>query len=157
MQDMRQIRASKLIGVNVSSKDGDNFGQVQDLVIDPKTGQIQFALVGQGFMAGAGHQMIPVPWEAVNVRSEREFALNIDKKKLESAPAWNQSEMEQPDYTVRIYRFYELEPQTGLGGPGQSGTQSGQGQGSSSSLDQQQNQRQEQPPLEQEKPTQPQP
>jgi len=135
MQDMKQIRASKLIGINVSSKDGDNFGQVQDLVIDPKTGKIQFALVGQGFMAGLGHQLVPVPWQAVNVRSEREFALNVDKKKLESAPTWTQSQMEQPDYTVRIYRFYELEPQSDVGGPGASEEQSGQGQGSSSESD----------------------
>jgi len=133
MKDMHALRASKLIGINVSSKDGENLGQVQDLIFDPQTGKIRFALVGKGFMAGAGETLMPIPWQAVNVKSEREFALNVDKSKLASAPLWSQTEIDQPDYVVRIYRFYEVEPQSGVGGF--NGTQSGQGQGSSS-LDQ---------------------
>jgi len=125
------IRASKLIGINVTSKDGENLGQVQDFVIDPKSGAIKFALVGQGFMAGLGEKLIPVPWQAVNVKSEREFALKVDKSKMQSAPAWSQAEEAQPDYVISIYRFYDLTPMEGIGGTGQSEIQSGQAQGSS--------------------------
>ena len=132
MKDMKQIRATKLIGVVVTSKDGENLGQVQDLVIDPQSGKIQFALVGKGFMAGLGQQMIPVPWQAVQVRSEREFALNVDKQKLQSAPTWSQADLDQPDYMIQVYRFYELEPQTDVGTPGAGEEQSGIGQGNSS-------------------------
>lgn len=134
---LKEIRASKLIGVNVSSKDGENLGQVQDLVINPRTGKIRFALVGQGLMAGLSQTLIPVPWQAVKVQSEHQFALNVDKSKMKNVPNWTQSEMEQPDYIVRIYRFYELEPQSdqsdqsAIGGPGSSSSESGQGQGSS--------------------------
>lgn len=131
MKDLKQIRATKLIGSNVTSKDGDNLGQVKDFVLDPMTGKIKFALVGQGFMAGVGEKLLPVPWQAVSVHSEREFALNVDKQKLQSAPGWSQSEMEQPDYIIRIYRFYELEPQSDIGGPGESTSESGQGSGRS--------------------------
>jgi len=130
--DLKNIRASKLIGINVTSNQGENLGQVQDIVFDPQTGKIRFALVGQGFMAGLGDKLIPVPWQAVNVRSEREFALNVDKAKLQSAPSWSQSEENQPDYVIRIYRFYQLEPMDQVGGTGSSGFESGQGQGSSS-------------------------
>jgi sporulation protein YlmC with PRC-barrel domain len=130
MKDIKEIRASKLIGVNVTSKDGENLGQVQDLVMDPLTGKIRFALVGKGFMAGLGEKLLPVPWKAVNVQSERQFALNVDKSKWASAPALSETDnMDQPDYVIRIYRFYDLEPQTDVGGF--SGQQSGQGQGSS--------------------------
>ena len=133
MQDTKTVRASKLMGINVSSKEGESLGQVQDLLFDPETGKIRFALVGKGFMAGLGERLFPIPWQAVNVRSEREFALNVDKEKLKSAPLWSQSDFDQPDYVVRIYRFYELEPQTGVGGF--TGEQSGQGEGSSSDVE----------------------
>jgi sporulation protein YlmC with PRC-barrel domain len=136
---MKEIRASKLIGINVTSKDGENLGQVQDLIFNPRTGKIRFALVGKEFMAGLGQKLIPVPWKAVNVRSEREFALNVDKSKLKDVPNWSQSEMDQPDYVVRIYRFYELQPltdtddaQSDVGGSGSGSSESGHGQGSSS-------------------------
>jgi hypothetical protein len=83
-------------------------------------------------MAGAGQKLLPVPWRAVNVRSEREFALNVDKQKLGLAPIWSQTDTtEQPDYIIRIYRFYEIEPQNDVGAPGSSGSESGESSGSS--------------------------
>jgi len=129
----KEIRASKLLGINVTSKDGDNLGQVQDLVFNPHTGQIRFALVGKGFMAGSSQSLIPVPWQAVKVRSEREFTLNVDKEKMKGVPSWSQTEMDQPEYVIRVYRFYEIEPQADVGGLGSSSTESGTRQGSSSS------------------------
>jgi sporulation protein YlmC with PRC-barrel domain len=129
---MKGIRASQILGVNVMSKQGDNLGEVQDLVFDAKTGKIQFALVGKGFMAGLGDRMIPVPWQAVDVRSQKEFVLNVDREKMQAAPMWSASESEQPDYIIRIYRFFEIQPDEAVGGPGSSGQQSGQGSGSSS-------------------------
>jgi sporulation protein YlmC with PRC-barrel domain len=135
---LKEIRASKLIGVNVSSKDGSNFGQVQDLIVNPKTGKIRFALVGKGFMAGEGTVMVPIPWKAISVQSERQFVLNVDQSKLGSAPAWSETQVDQPDYVIRVYRFYQIEPEsdTSMGGTGSSDQQSGQGQGTSSDTQQ---------------------
>lgn len=130
---VERIRASELLGVNVTSKLGENVGEVQDLIIDPETGEIQLALVGKGFMAGLGDRVIPLPWQALNVRSQQKFVVNIDHDKLQKAPAWSEAEPHSHDYMIRIYRFYELEPETGLGGAGRSGQQSGQGEGQSES------------------------
>jgi len=124
------IRATQLIGVNVTSKEGENLGQVQDLVVDPSTGKIQYALVGKGFMAGLGEKVVPVPWQAVNVSSHKEFVLNVDPRKVQSAPAWTQIEADKPDYIIRVFRFYELTP-TDVGTPGGAEPQTGQGSGSS--------------------------
>jgi sporulation protein YlmC with PRC-barrel domain len=126
-----RIRASELLGVNVTSKLGENVGEVQDLIIDPETGEIQLALVGKGFMAGLGDRVVPLPWQALNVRSQQKFVVNIDHQKLQKAPAWSDAEPHSHDYVIRIYRFYELEPETGVGGAGESGQQSGQGEGRS--------------------------
>jgi len=127
-----ELRASKLMGINVTSKDGENLGQVQDIVINPRTGKIRFALVGKGFMAGAGETLFPVPWRAVNVQSEKHFVLNVDQQKLKGAPAWSQTEVDQPDYVLRIYRFFAVPEDMDNSQMGTSG-ESIQGQGSGSS------------------------
>ena len=126
---MKEIRASKFIGSNVTTKDGENLGQVQDLIFNPQSGKIRFALVGNGFMAGLGENLIPVPWQAVSLRAQHGFAVDVDKEKLKTAPNWSQAQIDQPDYVIRVYRFYELEPQADIGGLGSSEIESGQGQG----------------------------
>lgn len=135
-QATQSIRASKLIGVSAQTKDGEKLGQLQDLIVNPKTGEVRFAILGQ--TTGTSAILVPVPWQAINVRSEREFTLNVDRKKLQSAPTLQQdrySDMENPDYVIRIYRFYELEP---VGGPGAIQSQSGQSRESSKPTDRQQ-------------------
>ncbi len=125
-----EIRLSKLMEANVSSKSGENLGQVQDFAINPKTGKIDFAIVGTGGASGAGQTYIPVPWKAIQVSSEKQFTLNVDKQKLQSAPTTGKdlSEFQQPDYTVTIYRFFEVPEDVGAaetpGGSEQGGASS---------------------------------
>ena len=39
------VRLSKLMNANLKSQSGENLGQVQDLIVDPSNGQIQFAVL----------------------------------------------------------------------------------------------------------------
>lgn len=110
------------------SKSGEDLGKMEDLLINPQTGKIQYVVLGRGGVLGMGEKLVPVPWQAVNVSSEKEFTINVDKKKLKSAPTVdkNYSQLDQPDYYVTIYRFYEIPENTG-GAEGPSGSQSGSG------------------------------
>lgn len=130
-KSVSRIRASELMGVNVTSKSGESLGQIQDLIIKPATGEIQLALIGKGFMAGLGERIIPLPWRALNVRSQTDFVVNVDQRKLQSAPAWNDAENDDSSYIIHVFRFFELEPESQMGSPGASGQQSGRGEGSS--------------------------
>jgi sporulation protein YlmC with PRC-barrel domain len=106
----QEIRFSKLRDANIVSKTGENLGTMEDLMIDPRTGKIRFVILGRGGLLGIGEKYVPVPWKAVNVTSEKEFTINVDKQKLKSAPAVDKqlSELNQPDYSVTVYRFYEI-------------------------------------------------
>ncbi len=109
------IRLSKLMDANVASKSGENLGQLEDLVINPQTGKIEFAVLGRGGFLGLGEKYVPIPWKAIQVSSEKQFTLNVDKAKLKTAPTTdkNLSQLEEPGYTVTIYRFFEVPVETG--------------------------------------------
>jgi sporulation protein YlmC with PRC-barrel domain len=129
-----EVRFSKLMDANVASKSGENLGQLEDLIIDPQTGEIKYAILGRGGLLGIGEKYVPVPWKAIQVSSEKQFTLNVDKSKLKSAPTTDKSysSLEQPGYDVTIYRFFEIPMGTGAAeAPG--GSQQGQGSSANSS------------------------
>lgn len=105
-----EVRLSKLMNAEIKSKSGENLGKLEDLMINPQTGQVDFAVIGRGGFLGLGEKLVPVPWQAVTVQSEKQFTLNVDKQKLQSAPTVDKkfSELQQPGYDVTIYRFYSI-------------------------------------------------
>jgi sporulation protein YlmC with PRC-barrel domain len=126
------VRLGKLKGADVKSSDGQDLGKLEDVVIDRKTGQIAFAIVGKGGVMGVGEKPHPVPWQEVTINSEKQITLNVDKNKMDSAPTTTSdySDLNNPDAVLVIYKFYEIP--TGAGeSPG--GVQQSPGQGSSQS------------------------
>ena len=127
--EVQHARVSKLLGSNVHTKDGTGLGQIEDLVVNPATGQIQFALLGKGEFSGVGDRLIPVPWQAVNVSAEKQYTVNVDRQKLSSLPTLDEqrySDLSSPDYIIGIYRFYQIDPGEGVGSSGaETGAESG--------------------------------
>jgi sporulation protein YlmC with PRC-barrel domain len=142
----RHIQASKLIGSEIRNSQGETIGRVEDLVINPQNGKVRMAILGTSLAGGQGEMFTPIPWTALNVSSERNYVVNIDRQKLSTAPSMSKgqySDLEKPDYVVRIYKFYDLQnPEDAVGGTGQD--QSGQQQGSGSSSQEKNPQQQEQ-------------
>jgi sporulation protein YlmC with PRC-barrel domain len=141
------LRVSQLIGSTAKAKDGQNLGQIEDVVVDAKAQHLKFAVLGKGGFLGIGEKMVPVPWKAMSVEQtdtgasgKPNLTVNIDRQKLQSAPTLHKdkqySELDQPDYTITVYRFYEIEP-VGAGSPSEGAqTQSGSQQNPDSSQQQ---------------------
>ena len=121
------VRLRQLIASTAKAKDGQNLGQIEDFVVDAKAQHLTFAVLGKGGLLGIGEKMVPVPWKAVSVEQtdtsasgKPNLTVNIDRQKLQSAPTLHKdkqySELDQPDYTITVYRFYEIEP-VGAGAP----------------------------------------
>ena len=104
------IRLTKLINTSLKSRSGESLGVVQDLIVDPVTGQIQFAILnasagetsgvsttsGVGTTPGAtgttvGGQFVAIPWRLVSSSSPGQYTANIDRTKLQSAPTFSGS------------------------------------------------------------------
>lgn len=97
-----QIRSDILEGSNLLDADGENIGDIDALVIDAQSGQIQAVLVQVGGIAGIGERTVAVSWDQLDIsRTEEEGGVfasryevrtGLSQEQLEDAP-----EFEGPD------------------------------------------------------------
>ncbi len=126
------MRASKLLGTEVQSSQGEDLGKITDIIADPQSGQITFAVLQSSGAAGGPETKRAIPWKALNFQPGGQAIANISQSKLQSGPTLGTQmpELEGPDYVIEIYRFYGVEPGA-MGGTGSGMGETGQGQGSS--------------------------
>jgi sporulation protein YlmC with PRC-barrel domain len=116
------FRYSKLKGADLKSKNGESLGKIDDLIIEPRTGRIQFAILGSGGVLGIGEKRVPVPWQCVTIQSETQLSLNsdVDKQKLRSAPTvkGSYSDLNSPEFVAKVQQFFAV-PGSAMGGAGE--------------------------------------
>ncbi len=89
------IRASKLIGKNLENAQGENIGEINDLVIDGNSGKIKYVAVTYGGFLGMGEKMFAVPFEAFKVRPQQGdpndyvLTLEVTKQQLKGAQGFD--------------------------------------------------------------------
>lgn len=122
------IHINKLIGADVKSSAGESYGKVEDVIMDPQTGKATFAILGKGGILKLGEKRLPVPWQALTVKSEKQVTLNMDAQKLGSAPTVQSSassELDNPEFVVSLYKYYDISPGSGGAVQTPGGAQSG--------------------------------
>ena len=111
------IAASKVEGTTVYNRQGDNLGHVYDVMIDKRSGQVAYAIMSFGGFLGLGESYHPLPWKILDYdTSMGGYVVDLDKDRLEGAPAYSSSERpdwRDRDYTHRIDNFYGVTPYTG--------------------------------------------
>jgi sporulation protein YlmC with PRC-barrel domain len=140
------VRASKLTGATVNDSSGQRLGTIQDFIVNPTSGRIDFALLSlsnQGSSTAntsentgntsenttanysANGKVVPVPWSLLRTSASSEysassgqptFTLNADRSKLESAPNVDLSDLSQSEWQQRVYSYYGVTPRTSMGG-----------------------------------------
>jgi sporulation protein YlmC with PRC-barrel domain len=63
------ILGSKLIGMDVKNPQGENLGEIKDIVID-STGKVRYAAISYGGFLGMGDNMYAVPLEAFTFKRD---------------------------------------------------------------------------------------
>src|SRR5688572_27071093 len=58
-------RASKLIGADVENPQGEDLGDIKDVVLDSQTGRIAYAVLTFGGFLGLGEKYYAVPFAAL--------------------------------------------------------------------------------------------
>jgi len=114
---MQQVsRASKIIGAHVKNPNGDSLGNIKELVVDPDSGQVVYAVVSFGGILGMGDKLFAIPWQVLHWTRDKEYyALNVDKTALKDAPGFNKKHW--PDSSNRwdqlseeLNQFYHVTP-----------------------------------------------
>lgn len=95
------VRASKLIGKEITNPQGENLGKVSDLVVDTSNGKVQYTIVSFGGFLGLGDKLFAYPLERFRPGDDK-LVLDADKEKLKSAPGFDAKRW--PDFNTAGYR-----------------------------------------------------
>lgn len=88
MQQMS--RASKIIGVAVVSPKDETLGSISDLIIDPESDQVAYAIVSYGEIMGMGGKLFGMPWKSMQWNQEKKsFVINVDQATLTNSPGFS--------------------------------------------------------------------
>lgn len=81
------LSVSALRGRKVSNYDNEYLGEIEDLMLDSVTGEVEYALLSSPAIDG---KLFPVPLRALTVDTEAGlFTLNADREVLRHAPGFH--------------------------------------------------------------------
>lgn len=108
------FKASKLIGYSVKNGQGEELGEIEELMIDPQNGRITYAVLSVGGFLGMGDKLFAIPWEALAPMPEQQtFDLDVNKEKLETAPGFdgnNWPDMADREWGASVHKYYDQKP-----------------------------------------------
>ncbi|HZD42695.1 MAG TPA: PRC-barrel domain-containing protein [Methanomicrobiales archaeon] len=89
---VRMLSAHGMLNAPVRNREGEDLGNIQELMIDLNTGQILYAVLSFRGDLGA-EKYFAIPWEAVTIRpDEQVFIVDVDKEKLENASGFERND-----------------------------------------------------------------
>lgn len=126
-------RVSELMDKKVQNQQGQELGQVEDLILS-KDGKISYIIVSRGGVMGIGDKLTPIPFRNAQLDPQQDAVIlsNIDKQKMENAPTISQGEWQMltdPGFERELFSYYgepssQGQMQPGAGQPRQMDRQS---------------------------------
>jgi len=111
------MRASQLIGTNVTNAQGEDLGEIQDLVINTRTGKVDYAVLEFGGFLGMGDKLFAYPlqqFKASNKDTDK-LALNVDNAKLKGSPGFEAKawpDFNRSEYRAQVDRYHAYQSGT---------------------------------------------
>jgi sporulation protein YlmC with PRC-barrel domain len=106
--------ADTLLGEDVVNRNGDDLGDIKEIMIDMRSGQVAYAVLSFGGILGIGEKLFAVPWEALQLDTvNKRFVLDVSKDRLESAPGFDADawpDMTDVSWSIQIHNFYGTDP-----------------------------------------------
>jgi sporulation protein YlmC with PRC-barrel domain len=85
------LSTETLLGSEVKSPQEQKVGELKQLMVDPRTGRVMYAVVSMGGFLGMGEKTVIVPWQAIEVaRNGASLVLNLSQQMLQQAPIYEQ-------------------------------------------------------------------
>jgi sporulation protein YlmC with PRC-barrel domain len=106
--------AETLIGNDVNNNDGEDLGDVKEIMLDMRNGRVAYAVLSFGGFMGMGEKLFAVPWDALKLDTEnKRFTLNVNKQQLEGAPGFDKDhwpDMADATWEKGIHAYYGTKP-----------------------------------------------
>lgn len=108
------VKASSMIGTDVVNPQGDNLGDVKEVVIDPRTGRVAYAVVSFGGFLGMGEKLFAIPFSACAYNAvKNECVLDVSKERLKAAPGFDADHwpsISDEKWNRDVYKYYQRSP-----------------------------------------------
>lgn len=89
----RLLSSSSLVGTDIKNLQGENIGEIKDLMIDWRNGTVAYAVLTFGGFLGMGEKLFAIPLESFDFNHHEEvdthIVLDIDKERLKNAPGFD--------------------------------------------------------------------
>jgi sporulation protein YlmC with PRC-barrel domain len=134
MKNVGDFRISNLLNAKVQDTSGNRIGHIQDFVVDPNSGKIQFAVLKLSGDLAKGGDYTPIPWPMVSSANAnlnrsgepKALVLNVDRDKLASAQKFNVNRWPESSHPVvwgqDVYTYYGVPWDSAAVGAGATGT-----------------------------------
>lgn len=108
------LSAGTLKGDKARNPEGEELGQIEEIVIDLNRGRVAYVVLASGGFLGMGDKYFAVPWDMLTVDTEnKEVVVNVAKEVLEQAPGFDKDNWPDPsDHTwlSDMYTHYGSDP-----------------------------------------------
>lgn len=89
----RLMSVDSLVGNDVHNRQGDNLGDIKDIMLDMQSGHVAYAVLAFGGFFGMGEKLFAVPWNALRLDTVNKcFILDADKERLKNAPGFDKNQ-----------------------------------------------------------------
>jgi len=108
-------KASEVIGAEVKNPKGEKLGKVEELVLDPASGSIEYAVISFGGFLGMGDKLFAVPFSLLKAPEVSDnskmafFTYDVDKAKMEKAPGFDKNnwpDVHEADWRNAVDQYY---------------------------------------------------
>ena len=102
--------ADTLMGNDVFNRDGEDLGDIKEIMIDMNSGRVAYAVLSYSGLLGMGDKLFAVPWAALVLDTEnKRFTLNVPKASLAHAPGFDKDKwpsMADMAWATGVQMFY---------------------------------------------------
>jgi sporulation protein YlmC with PRC-barrel domain len=99
---VKRLTATSIIGDKVENAEGENLGHIDNLMVNLRTGQVEYVVLQFGAFMGMGGKLFAIPFEELKLDPSREiFILNRDREYLKNMPGFDQAHW--PDTNEHVY------------------------------------------------------
>jgi sporulation protein YlmC with PRC-barrel domain len=92
------LLTTKVVGSHIKNLQNQDIGTIDDLIFNPDTGRVRFAVLGVGGFLGAGETKVVVPWGAVGLvkgspGEAPTYVIDATQDKLTNAPRFDPNKL----------------------------------------------------------------
>ena len=112
------LTATSIIGDRVENKAGEDLGKIKDIMLNIRTGRVQYLIIEFGGFLGFGEKLFAIPFTALKINTKNEdFIFDVERHILEKAPGFNPEHWPDTNshyFDVNTYWGSFMGPSTGI-------------------------------------------